>query len=581
MSKYNWDLSKIYSNDEEINQDIKNIDKMIDEIKLLKKDEFKNLLDIFKLLESSMKTISKLFSYANMKRDEDSRVAKFQKMSLEIESLYTKLASEFSFLQPFILNLSSDEIDLIKKNKDFKNYEKYIDKILRYKKHTLSAKEEELFAKLGEMSSDSQNSFYMLSYADMEFPELKTDNTKLTHANYTDKMSSSNRELRKEAFEKMYDTYDKYKNTFGSTLYSNIRNIGTEASIRKYKSAMEMELYDDNISVEVYENLIKSVHKYLPDLYKYYEIREKLLDIDKTHMYDIYADVIKNYNKKISYEEAKNIVLEAVKPLGKEYSSIMKKAFDENWIDVYPREGKKSGAYSGGSYDTNPYILMNYNDNLDSVFTLIHELGHSIHSYYSRNNNDYLYSSYTIFVAEVASTFNEILLLNYLMDNAKDDNEKLYLIDHYINSYKSTVFRQTMFAEFEKETHELVENGNALTQDEFSKIYYKLNEKYFGNDIIIDEAISLEWVRIPHFYRDFYVYKYATGFLCATILSQRVLNKEDNALEDYIEFLKDGSNNFPLEQLKKAGCDMEDMKNLDKAFKIFVDLVDEFGNLVI
>lgn len=579
MDKFKWDLSKIYKNDTDIEKDKKDILKIIDEVEELKKDPFNNLLDIMKLLELSMRKISKLFSYSNMKRDEDSRVSKYQKMALEMDMLYTKLSTSFSFFQPFILSLPDEKLNEINTDTRFTPYKKHIDKILRYKKHTLSEKEETLLSKVGEMSSDSSNNFYMLSYADMTFPKLERDETILTHANYTEKLSSQDRELRKEAFYKMYGTYDKYKNTFGSTLYSNTRNLVIEANLRGYNSAREMELYDDDINVEVYDNLIEIVHKYLEYLYDYYKIRERLLDIDKTHMYDVYANVVKDYDKKISYEEAQKIVLKAVEPMGEEYISIMKKAFDENWIDVYPREGKKSGAYSGGCYDSNPYILLNYNDNLDSVFTLIHELGHSIHSYYSRENNDFLYSNYTIFVAEVASTFNELLLLNYLIENSKDENEKIYLINHYLNSYKSTVFRQTMFAEFERETHRLVEEGNALTQEEFSSIYYELNKKYFGNDIIVDREIQLEWARIPHFYRNFYVYKYATGFLCATILSQQVLNNRENALDNYLNFLKDGSNNYPLTQLKKAGCDMEDIDNLDKAFKVFVDLVKEFDKL--
>ena len=579
MDKFKWDLSKIYKNDTDIEKDKKDILKIIDEVEELKKDPFNNLLDIMKLLELSMRKISKLFSYSNMKRDEDSRVSKYQKMALEMDMLYTKLSTSFSFFQPFILSLPDEKLNEINTDTRFTPYKKHIDKILRYKKHTLSEKEETLLSKVGEMSSDSSNNFYMLSYADMTFPKLERDETILTHANYTEKLSSQDRELRKEAFYKMYGTYDKYKNTFGSTLYSNTRNLVIEANLRGYNSAREMELYDDDINIEVYDNLIEIVHKYLEYLYDYYKIRERLLDIDKTHMYDVYANVVKDYDKKISYEEAQKIVLKAVEPMGEEYISIMKKAFDENWIDVYPREGKKSGAYSGGCYDSNPYILLNYNDNLDSVFTLIHELGHSIHSYYSRENNDFLYSNYTIFVAEVASTFNELLLLNYLIENSKDENEKIYLINHYLNSYKSTVFRQTMFAEFERETHRLVEEGNALTQEEFSSIYYELNKKYFGNDIIVDREIQLEWARIPHFYRNFYVYKYATGFLCATILSQQVLNNRENALDNYLNFLKDGSNNYPLTQLKKAGCDMEDIDNLDKAFKVFVDLVKEFDKL--
>src|SRR5699024_7589158 len=394
MDKFKWDLSKIYKDDKDIEKDKLEILKIIDEVEEFKKEPFDNLLKIIELLELSMRKISKLFSYSNMKRDEDSRISKYQKMALEIDMLYTKLSTSFSFFQPFILSLSDEKLNEINTDVRFEPYRKHIDRILRYKKHTLSEKEETILSKVGEMASDSSNNFYMLSYADMKFPKLEKDNTVLTHANYTDKMSSSDRELRKEAFDKMYGTYDKYKNTFGSTLYNNIRNLVIEANLRGYNSAREMELYDDAINTNVYDNLIYIVHKYLDYLYDYYKIRERLLNIDETHMYDVYANVVNGYDKKIPYEEAQEIVLKAVEPMGAEYVSIMKKAFKENWIDVYPREGKKSGAYSGGCYDSSPYILLNYTDNLESVFTLIHELGHSIYSYYSRENNDFLYSNY-------------------------------------------------------------------------------------------------------------------------------------------------------------------------------------------
>ena len=341
-----------------------------------------------------------------------------------------------------------------------------------------------------------------------------------------------------------------------------------------------MYLYNDDVDVSVYDALIDSIHNNLNHIHKYYGIKKRALGLDEQHMYDVYMPITSDFDKKYTFEEAKNIVLESIKPLGEEYVNIAKKAFDDRWIDVEPREGKRSGAYSSGSYDTNPFILLNFNGTLESVFTLAHELGHSMHSYYDRNTNDYLHSGYTIFVAEVASTFNEALLLDYMMKNTEDEAEKLYLIGFYIDSYKSTVFRQTMFAEFEREVHAKIENGEILTKTDFSEIYHQLNKKYFGDAMISDEEIAYEWMRIPHFYSNFYVYKYATGFTASSILARRVLDGKENAIEDYIKFLKDGNKHFPIEQLKIAGVDMSKRETVDESLKIFANLVDELDGLI-
>ena len=369
--------------------------------------------------------------------------------------------------------------------------------------------------------------------------------------------------------------YDKYKNTFASTLYGGIKSEIFYAKIRKYESALKASLFQDDISTDVYNNLIAAVNENLDTLNKYVDIKKKLLGLDEIHMYDLYVPLTDKFDMEIPYEKAKDIILEALKPLGEEYLSIIKKAFDEGWIDVYENEGKQGGAYSWGSYDSNPYILMSYKDDLNSLFTLIHELGHSLHSYYSRNNQPYLYSSYKIFVAEVASTLNELLLINYLLENSNSKEERIYLLNYYLEQFRTTVYRQTMFAEFEKITHEKVENKEPLTADEFTAIYYDLNKKYYGKSAIVDNQIGLEWARIPHFYSNFYVYKYATGFSAASALSQQILNEGQSAVDRYLEFLKSGGSEYPLTQLKNAGVDMEKKEAVDKALEVFSSLVEK------
>ncbi|MDU4278498.1 MAG: oligoendopeptidase F [Finegoldia magna] len=574
----NWDLSKMYKDKNAIEKDIKLVNENINKIDELKKNEKDNFVEILNLLFETDRVMDNLYTYASMKKDENSKVSESVKLELELSSLYNKLQSRFSFVEPFVLSLNSDEQDkLIKENP---SYEIFFKKILRFKEHTLSAEEENIISLMSEAMSSPHNDFYSLQNTDMEFPYVESIDEKLTNANFVPLLSKLPREQRKEVFEKYYDELAKYNNTFGSTLYANIKNLVILSKIKKYDSARQMELFNDDVEEVVYDNLIDIVHEYLPYLYKYYDARKKLLGLDENHMYDVYVPSTKGFDREIPFEEAKKMVIEAVKPMGEEYQSIMKKAFEENWIDVYPKDGKKPGAYSWGSYDSYPYILLNYTNDVDSVFTLIHELGHSIHSYYSRANNEFKYAGYTIFVAEVASTCNEMLLLDYMIKNAKNDDEKLYLLDHHINSFKSTIFRQTMFAEFERETHKLVEEEKALTGEDFNEIYLNLNKKYFGDSVVSDDLIKYEWSRIPHFYTNFYVYKYATGLSSSSILSQKILSGNEQDLENYKNFLKDGNKNYPLVQLKNAGANIKDKEVLRTAFEVFKEKVLEFEEIV-
>ena len=457
-----------------------------------------------------------------------------------------------------------------------------IDEILRDKPYTLSEKEEEIMAAVSDLTGVAENTYEMLSYADMKFPEIedeKGEKVRLDHFNYSTYIKSKNQRVRKDAFEAEFGTYKKYSNTMASTLFGAIKSEIFNAKTRKYPSALFASLYQDNISVDVYNNLIDSIHENIPALDKYLEIKKKYLGLDELHMYDLYVPMARDFNMEISYEEAKEIILEALKPMGEGYTSLIQKAFDERWIDVYENEGKKGGAYSWGCYDSHPYILMSYNNDLNSMFTLIHELGHSIHSYLSHNSQPYIYSSYKIFVAEVASTVNETLLIKYLLNNSKDKTEQIYLLNYYLEQFRTTVYRQTLFAEFEKITHEKVEAGNPMTADDFTEVFYNLNKLYYGGACNVDEISGVEWARIPHFYSNFYVYKYATGFAAASVLSEKILN-EDGAVEKYLEFLRSGGSEYPLDQLRSAGVDMEKKESVDGALKIFNELTEKLEDLV-
>ena len=574
-----WDLSKIYKNNDEFNNDIDKLKGMIARVTEIRDDFKGNFKEILDLTSEASELVTKIYSFASMTRDEDSTVNESQKLVLLAEAVYSEYNSAFSFLSPSILELSEEELNSLIEKNDAESYRKFLEDTFRFKAHTLSKKEEFILGSLSTMAQAPQSAYYMLTNADMKFPNMKSkDNEELTDANFVNYLRESDVEVRKEAFNSYYDVYAGVENTISTLMQDNVKNLVTEAKLRSYDSAIQMELFKDDVDVKVYENLIKSVRENLSGLHEYYRIKKEALKLEEQHMYDVYLPIAGDMNDEIPYEKAVETIKEALKPLGEDYTRVLSRAFDESWIDVYPKKGKKSGAYSWGVYSSDPYILMNYTDDLDSMFTLVHELGHSMHSYYSRKNNPYIYSDYTIFVAEVASTTNELLLLNYLLDKAETDDEKLYLVDHYLNSFKSTVFRQTMFAEFEKATHETLEDGEALTLDLMNDIYLKLNEDYFGDSVIIDDKIKHEWSRIPHFYRNFYVYKYSTGFLSAVILSKKILDGEN--LEDYLNFLADGGRNFPIDQLKKAGADILDPATFNSAFSVFNGLVEDLKTLV-
>lgn len=580
MDKYNWDLTKLIKDEDDFKNKYDEADKLLDEVHHLLlnfKDNFKEA--ILKLIEAQRKVMN-IYVFAHMNADADTRDTEGQRLHLKALNLGSKLDEVGAPLKPALLSLSREELDKLIKDNDMEDYRLFIEKIYRFKDHVLTEKEESILSAYGFLENAPFDAYNLLTNADITFEDLESTDTKLTGATFISLLRNKDEKVRREAFQKYYKSYKGLENVISSLYLNNVKAVTTEAKLRGYNSALEMELFGDKVDVSVYENLIAAVHENLPALYKYYETKKNFLGLKEQHMYDVYLNLTKEEPKKIPYEDAVETVLESLKPMGEEYTKIAREGLMSRWVDVYPKEGKRDGAYSFGTYDSPPYILMNYNEDLQSVFTLAHELGHSMHSYFSRTNNKYIYSDYTIFVAEVASTTNELLLLNYLMDKATTPEEEIYLIDHYIDSFKSTVFRQTMFAEFEKITHERVEKGDALTSADFKDIYYNLNKLYFGDAVISDEEIAYEWSRIPHFYTDFYVYKYATGFSSAVTLSKNILSGDKEKLEAYLNFLKDGSNHYPLEQLKYAGVDLTTKEGVGTAMREFNTLVERLDKII-
>lgn len=578
-NKFKWTIDEMYPNEESIEKDIQKVKELIEEVKKYKgilADSEENLFKALNISEETSRILQNLYVYTHMKSHEDTRINKNQGNATKTDMLSTELSMATSYMVPEIIAMDSEKLENYLKTEKLSHYKKYVDDILRLKPHTLNEREEELLAAVADLSGVPENVYDMLSFADLKFPEIEDENgekVRVTHSNFSLFLKSKDARVRKDAFEAMYGVYGQYKNTFASTLYGGIKSEIFYAKTRKYESALQGSLFQDNVSVDVYNNLIDAVHENLDTLNDYIDLKKKFLGLDKINMYDLYVPLTESFDMEIPYEKAQKIILEALKPLGEEYLENVKKAFAEGWIDVYGNEGKQGGAYSWGSYDSKSYILMSYKDDLNSLFTLIHEMGHSMHSFYSKNNQPYLYSGYKIFVAEVASTLNELLLINYLLKNAKSKEERVYLLNYYLEQFRTTVYRQTMFAEFEKICHGKVEEGEPLTAEDFNNIYYDLNKKYYGESCEVNEEIALEWARIPHFYSNFYVYKYATGFSAASALSKQILEEGESAVSRYKEFLKSGGSEFPLDQLRKAGVDMEKKESVDEALHVFKDLV--------
>ncbi len=585
--EYKWKLEDAYADEEAWEEDFKWVKEVLPGIEGFKgrlQESADVLYDVLKRLEELQRRSEKLYVYARMRRDEDNANARYQTLFERIERLSVQVSSTSSFVIPEITVIPVEKMDeFFQQKEELKQYRHFMEELWRQQEHILSPEEERLLAMSADLSSAPGNIFNMFNNADIKFPSIKDEagqELELTKGRYGRYMESGDRRVRQEAFTALYSTYGKFKNTLASTLASSVKRDIFYARARKYPSALEAALDQDNISPEVYEQLIDTVHGKLDYMYRYMKLRKKMLSLEELHMYDLYTPLVSDYRVQVPYQQAQQKVLAGLKPLGNEYLTWLKEGMESSWIDVYENEGKTSGAYSWGTFDTHPYVLMNYDNKLNDVFTLAHELGHSLHSYYSNKNQPFIYSQYTIFLAEVASTVNESLLIDYLLQNSSNRQEKMYLINHYLEQFRGTVYRQTMFAEFEKIIHEKVEAGGGLTPEELCRIYRELNTLYFGPEVVIDREIEVEWSRIPHFYSAFYVYKYATGFSAATAIKEQILKEGELAVARYLEFLKSGSSDYPLNLLKRAGVDLTTPQPVEQALKYFGKLLDQMEELV-
>ncbi|ADQ14738.1 oligoendopeptidase F [Halanaerobium hydrogeniformans] len=585
--QYKWNLDHIYADDNSFEIELQKVLQKIEAIKNYKNDFCEDGEKLYNALNEIIKVeekTSRLYAYAHMKYDQNTKNEKYQNYKNKAMTAYNNLNNSTSFMLPAIIELGEEKLkEYIKENEELSFYEHFFDNIMRQKDHYLSADEEKILALAGEVTQSSENIFSMLNNADLEFPLIEDENgeeIRLTHGRYIDLLKNEDREVRKEAFNGMHGEYEKLDNTFAAVLDSSVKGDIFYARARKYESSLEASLDDDNISVDVYDNLINSISDNLAPLHEYMELKKEMLELDELHIYDTYTPLIKEIDLKFEYEESKDIIKKALQPLGEDYVSIVDKAFNSGWIDVYENKGKRSGAYSSGCYGVHPFILMNYTKDISNLFTLIHEMGHALHSYYTNKNQPYIYSKYKIFVAEVASTLNENLLVDYMLNNAESREEKLYLLNYFLEGFRGTVYRQTMFAEFEKLIHQEVEKGAGLTSQSMQQKYNNLNKKYFGDQLAIDKKLDYEWARIPHFYYNFYVYKYATGYSAATALAEKIKNEGGEAAERYLDFLRAGGSDYPLNILKNAGVNMEKPLVIENAVDKFSRYLKKLKDLI-
>ncbi len=583
-----WDLSSLYPDDAAWEKAFKKWEKQIAGYAAFRgklASDAKTLAACLKYDADFDRLGERIGTYAYLKTTEDQSNSDYQRMKGRFQHVAMQASEASSWIRPEIMSIPAKKIAQFLDARELKPWRLALDRILRYRPHTLGKKEERLLAMQGQMSEASNQAFRQLNDADLKWGlirDARGEKVELGHSSFSAFLHSSSRRVRKEAFHQYYAEYDEHKNTLAATLNGSVQRDVYYARARGHRSALESALFADKVPTSVYDNLIASVHKNLPALYRYYELRRRKMKLKEIHHYDTYVPILSDLDKRTTWDQAVKTVVRALEPLGREYTAELERGLTTaRWCDRYPNKGKQSGAFSSGSYDGQPYILMNYQpDVLDHVFTLAHEAGHSMHSHYSAKHQPYQYYNYTIFVAEVASTFNEQLLAHHLMSQAKNDQERAYLINRQLDGIRGTIIRQTMFAEFEKVAHALVEAGEPLTVQTLRREYRKLLDLYFGPDFVIDSEMELECLRIPHFYRAFYVYKYATGLSAAIVLSQRVLNGGSRELNDYLGFLKGGCSQFPLDLLRGAGVDMEQPHAVDTALQVFAGLVDDLDALL-
>ncbi len=581
-----WRLEDIYEDENKWEEELKKAGEVADKIasyagKLSESAE--KLLELCRLNEDLELLLERVYGYAHMREDQDTGDSKYQALQQRAMSAYVGASEKTAFISPEILALSDEKLnEYYAKAPGLERYKRMIGEIRRLKDHMLDSEREQLLASAQEVQAASQKSFGMLVNADLKFPSVKDskgEEVQLSNGRFVPTQMSKDRELRKASFEAFYGKYEEFRNTWASMYDGEVKGRIFEAKARKYNSAFEAAVNNNNVSPSVCDNLFASIHDNMDKMHRYVALRKKLLGVDELHMYDVYVGMIPEFDMKVSYEEAKEISLKALAPLGEDYLEVVKEAYENRWIDVVENEGKRGGAYSDGVYGVHPYMLLNYNDTLDDVFTLVHEMGHSMHTWYSNRAQTVIDAGYKIFVAEVASTTNEVLLYHYMKDHAASKEEKAFIINHFLESFKSTMFRQTMFEEFERKTCEMAEEGTPLTAEALYDVYLGLNKQYFGDEMISDPQIGWEWCRIPHFYYNFYVYQYATSFAAAVAIADKILKEGDSAVDRYKEFLSGGCTKDPVSLLKIAGVDLTTRGPIDSALAVFGEAITEMESI--
>ena len=582
-----WDLTKIFASDEVFEEKFQELS-----TELEKADSFKGtlaagstqFLAAIEFLLDVYRKVEVIYVYSHLKNDQDTANSTYQAIYARASSLLAKTSAAVSWFEPEVLTLSDEQIwAYFEEEPKLEIYRHFVKQMVDNRAHILSSEEEALLAGASEIFEASSDTFAILNNADLTFPVVKNEegeSVQLSHGVYGQLLESTDRTVREAAFKGLYGVYEQFKNTFASTLSSHVKGHNFKAKTRKYSSAREASLSNNHIPESVYDTLVTVVNNHLPLLHRYVALRKRLLAVDQLHMYDLYTPVLGEAPIKFTYDQAREKALEALQPLGPEYMAVVEEAFENRWIDVVENKGKRSGAYSSGAYDTLPYILMNWHDALDQLYTLVHEMGHSVHSYFTRNNQPYVYGDYSIFLAEIASTTNENILTEHLLETEKDPRVRAYVLNHYLDGFKGTIFRQTQFAEFEHFIHTEDAKGTPLTSEFLNESYGKLNAKYYGPAVEEDEEIALEWSRIPHFYYNYYVFQYATGFSAASALADKIVENEPDALEKYLTYLKSGNSDYPIEVMKKAGVDMTQSAYIEEAMKVFEARLDELEALI-